>query len=132
MKDRELICDRCRKSVSVSEIRYVPLGGDKLMTICTECKAKGIAQKKSGKSGNNLQRTLQKAAEIESPNQKVRKADSQGPKTTYMCERCNYKFNFSQESGYNLKCAFCGRVDKLKKIKIISADSLIGMSEGFD
>ena len=91
---RTMTCDRCRKAVSLDNIKYLPRGGSKA-ALCSECRAKGDI-KDWAKS------TAEKKAE-----------DYKDP---FFCERCRYKFKFDSAGVTNLKCPYCGKSDQVKSL----------------
>lgn len=97
---RQTICDRCRKSVPVSDIRYIAIGENSNIIVCPSCRDKINTQKTSPQK-NTTQKIL------------------------YMCERCNYKFRYNPEGVSNLNCPSCGKNDRLIEYKALSADNLI-------
>ena len=99
---RQTICDRCRKSVPVSDVRYVLKGKDSKMTLCSECRAKIEG---AGKTSN-----LSK----DSPQKQV-----------YICSRCDYKFTLGPKGDIKSTCPYCGKSDSIKKCNVFSAQSLI-------
>ena len=99
---RLVICDRCKKSVPVSDIRFVPKGKDSKTALCTACRVRSELSKK------------------ESPDI---------PKIHFMCARCNYRFNYNPLGRTNLKCPYCGKSDKIEEYRESSAAELLNSSE---
>lgn len=103
---RQAVCDRCRKFVPLSDIKYIPKGKDQKIMLCSACRAKGdVASEKSAKKEDN--------------------------KKIYICYRCNYKFK-ADPKAKALRCPYCGKDDKLEEYKFSSAESLIKESEGVE
>lgn len=102
MKEGLMICDRCRKSAPVSDMKYIPKGDSKI-TLCSSCRSKNDVSKKT-----------------------IKKEQSQ--KIPYFCSRCRYKFKFSHDGITNLKCPYCGRSDKITEDEASTADTLIKLS----
>jgi hypothetical protein len=100
---RLIICDRCKKQVPISSIRYVPVGKDTMIRVCSGCRAKG---------GDN-----EKAAGAA--------AKPARPRKTYYCARCNYKFKYDPESNITLRCPYCAKTDQLSESNEVSADKLL-------
>lgn len=99
---RTIICDYCRKSVPVADVKMVALSDEKIATLCSICRAKQkIAAKKP-----------------------IIKND-EPKKQLFFCTRCRYKFKFNKESASNLRCPYCGNSDKVIEYKVPSVDQLI-------
>ena len=98
---RQMICDFCRKAVSLTDIRYMPKGKDGRTALCSTCRTKhpGTADSK--------------------------KAALTGEKKKYFCTRCRYKFTFDPKSISNMMCPFCGKNDKIIEDQVKGADSLL-------
>lgn len=107
---REMICDRCKKSVPIPNVQYVAKGGDSLMALCSLCRSE-IANER-----------------IKYPQIVVKKGTPQKEQTKkapYFCERCRYKFLFDPSTIANLRCPYCGKSDRTHKYKPQSADTLL-------
>ena len=87
--NRKIVCNRCRRFVSISDIKYMPNGKDSMIAICSACRAKTSAETKSQQNTAKPQ------------------------KKRYFCERCRYKFRFDPASVTNLRCPMCGKKDKI-------------------
>ncbi|HJX05652.1 MAG TPA: hypothetical protein VJ461_03005 [Candidatus Nanoarchaeia archaeon] len=107
---RLIICDRCRKSVPISSIRYVPVSKDTMIRVCSNCRAKGGEKDKSSVSASGK--------EVK-------------PKKTYYCSRCNYKFNYDPNSNTTLRCPFCAKADKIAEQTGMSADKILREADEF-
>jgi DNA-directed RNA polymerase subunit RPC12/RpoP len=102
---RKALCERCRKFVSISDIKYLPKGDNSRMALCNKClktlnpvdDKKKIIPKSSGFSGSK----------------------------NYFCSRCKYKFKYNSQGNAALRCPFCGKSDKVLEDKQIDADSLL-------
>jgi DNA-directed RNA polymerase subunit RPC12/RpoP len=99
MDNRQMICDFCRKSVPLSDIKYMPKGDSK-MALCPECRAKKT--------------TLDPPSKKQVPNKKQ-----------YLCQRCSYKFRFNPNSVSNLRCPYCGKADQVVELEQASAGNLV-------
>lgn len=97
---RKMICDRCRKAVPISDVRYIPKGESKI-ALCSACRAKSAVQKGAAASSKEPQKQL------------------------YICSRCNYKFSYNPRGLSELKCPYCGQSKTVKKYKALSADRLV-------
>lgn len=102
---REMICDRCRKAVPFSDIKYMNKSDGSITSRCSACRNK-----------NKI--------EIKKESEK-----KEAMKKTYRCSRCNYKFNFNTGGSATLRCPYCGKADKVSEYKVVSADELIKNSE---
>ncbi len=106
---RKALCERCRKFVSISDIKYLPKGDNSRMALCKSClktfnpkdDKKKIIPKSSGFSGGK----------------------------NYFCSRCKYKFKYNPQSDAALRCPFCGKSDKMLEDKQIDAESLLRQAE---
>lgn len=111
---RKTICDCCRKSVPVSDIRYMPKGKDSRIILCPECRAKRVG-------------TVEKEVPIpkkKAPPKIVAKSQS------YLCLHCKYKFK--SHHTYDIpECPYCGNSNRVIKTKELSADTLIKTSEEY-
>jgi len=97
-----VLCDRCKKLVPVSEVRYVPVGREFIKVLCKSCR--------SGRP-------------TPLPEKK------QPPKKVYFCSRCRYNFRFDPEGNTILRCPFCGKADKVSEKKDIEAEKLLKDSD---
>lgn len=101
MEEKMLLCERCRKSVPVSDIKYMLKGKDSSIALCSICRSK--AKKEMEK--------------VES----VKKADEeekQAPSNRYVCVRCNYKFYYTPSPRKAFRCPFCSKDDKIVKDEV--------------
>jgi len=96
---RRMICDRCRRSVPISDINYLPKGKDSTIALCLACRVK---DRKEGK--------------IKVPEEK---------KKDFYCSKCKYKFKYNVSSQTNLKCPYCGKEAKVGEYKPQSANQII-------
>lgn len=103
VESREMICGRCHNPAPISEIQYVPVGVGSKIAMCASCRAK-----------SNLNSSSVPRSKEVSPG-----------KNQYFCSRCRYRFKFTQSSMTNLKCPYCGKTDKIKEYKDLSAEELI-------
>lgn len=106
---RLIICDRCKKQVPISSIRYVPVGKDTMIRVCSNCRMKGGDKEKTSPALSASKPTK--------------------PKVTYYCSRCNYKFKYDPESKATLRCPYCAKSDKLEEDKGVSAEKLLKEAE---
>ncbi|MBN2458910.1 hypothetical protein JXB28_01370 [Candidatus Woesearchaeota archaeon] len=105
--ERMLTCGRCKKSVPVSTIQYMPKGDGGMIALCSNCRS---------------QSTVKSAIKPTS------KGLSSANKINYLCERCNYKFSHDPMSHAVLKCPYCSKDDKLKNLSKTSAGNLLKSS----
>lgn len=99
INQRQTVCERCKKLVPVSEVKYLPKGKDSTMLICSSCRA--------------------------SINEKEEPTKKREEKVRYMCTRCSYKFNYNPSSISNLRCPTCGKGDRVKRCDELSTESLL-------
>ena len=106
---RKALCERCRKFVTISDIRYLPKGNNSRMALCKNCL-----------------KTL-------NPKDEKAKATSKAPGISvgknYFCARCKYKFKFNPAGNATLRCPFCGKSDKVLDDKQTDASTLLRDSE---
>lgn len=94
-EERVMTCGRCKKSVPISTIQYLPKGDGNLIALCSNCRADKTTKPK--------------------PTEKPESAPEKD-KLTFFCERCKYKFSHDPESNALLKCPYCGKPDKLREL----------------
>jgi transcription initiation factor IIE alpha subunit len=99
---RMMICEKCRKSVPISDIKYLPVGKDSMTAVCTDCRDKNKVMEKLNAPPKK---------EVERP--------------AYFCTRCRYKFKYNPQGDTALKCPYCGKTDKVVENKTPSADTLV-------
>jgi len=93
--DRRMTCSRCRKSVLIADIRYLPTGDNERLALCSECRTKtGQVEKKKGSASYLLKNEV-------------------GQKAVYFCGRCRYKFKHEIVTNAKLRCPYCGKDDQL-------------------
>jgi len=105
---RTTICERCRKQVPVSSLRYVPRGMDSEVALCPEC----------------VEKTKSHATERRSQLRTQSKPSS--GKSQFSCKRCNFRFskpeNIEHES---VACPFCGKKDRVESYGVNYAENLV-------
>jgi len=106
---RKALCERCRKFVPVTDIKYLPKGDNARMALCIKCL-------KTFNPAEEKKRTSAKATGVASGKD-------------YFCGRCRYKFKYNSQSNANLRCPFCGKNDKVIENKQIDANSLLKQSD---
>ncbi|HLC57223.1 MAG TPA: hypothetical protein VJH95_01485 [Candidatus Nanoarchaeia archaeon] len=104
---RTTICERCRSSVPVSSLRYVPRGIDSEVALCPDC----------------VEKTKQ-----HSPEKRDRDRDrtKSAGKAQFLCKRCNFKFSKPEtvdEAG--IACPFCGKKDRIESYGVNYAENLV-------
>ena len=102
---REMICERCRKSVPFSDIKYSTKADGSIISLCSECRKNKIEKKEAEKK--------------------------EAMKKTYYCTRCSYKFKFYTGGTALLKCPYCGKADRVSEYKATTADEIIKNSDIF-
>lgn len=103
IESKKVLCDRCKKLVPTSHVRYVPVGKDYIKVLCRECrlgKPKPVPAKVSDKK-------------------------------EFYCSRCKYKFKHDPKGSTNLRCPYCGKKDKVDERKNIPAEKLLKESDDF-
>lgn len=113
---KQLTCQRCGKSASIEEVKYIPKpGSSDYVVSCIPC--------------------LEKNKHLESHAPKTILETSEGKKKVYFCGRCRYKFTYdtTKKATTRLKCPMCGKDDFLNKDLKTSKDVLKEVSKpGFD
>ncbi|MBW3012370.1 hypothetical protein KY311_04245 [Candidatus Woesearchaeota archaeon] len=102
MDNRQMICERCRKSVPLAEIKYIAMPNNTKRAVCMKCRSE-------------RQDALKKAT--------VGKTAAE--KQSYVCRRCSYKFKFNPKGVSRLKCPYCGQADQVAKQKEVTADEIL-------
>ena len=121
---RETICDLCRKSVQVSDVKYVPYikGRESKMILCPACREKNaekhnktanISQLNRPLAVNQSDRSLAKALPVKNSQQR----------NMCICSRCNFKFKFDPDMASEPKCPYCGKDDRINKL--VAADVIV-------
>lgn len=94
---KQVICERCKKSVPINEIKYIQNIKNKPLLLCSICR--GEKEEKISKSI-----TIKR-----------------GYKRSYNCLNCGYDFKSNE---LNMNCPYCGKRDKIKENKIISTETI--------
>ena len=97
--NRQMVCDFCKKSFPIPEIKYMPKGTGQI-ALCGECRTKKMS--------------------LDPPSRKV-----VPNKQPYLCQRCSYKFRFNPNSVSNMRCPYCGKADQVVELKDATADKLV-------
>ena len=104
--ERHVMCNRCKRSVPISEMRYLIEEKGPITSVCLSCKDKvssGVVIPKK-----------------------------QSTKKPYICSRCKYQFRANKDPKGVIRCPYCGRPDKVAENKAASAESIIKSSNAFD
>jgi len=101
MAEKTITCEKCRSTVPVSEVKYVPKGKDKQVILCKCCIA-----------------NLGKEEEKKVVEEKAKMVD-------YLCIRCNYSFKFDPKAKRALLCPYCGLGDKITEKKKIDVNKML-------
>lgn len=100
-----IICERCRRAVPVTSVKYVQKGIDSKIILCTDCRAKNPRFAESIKDATKKEYSKQ----------------------NYLCTRCKYKFKYSVNSQSVLKCPYCGKDDRLSEMQPMSAEDILNL-----
>lgn len=97
-------CERCKGVVLLDQVRLYPKSDNKNFLVCTGCCEE-----------------LKKASAGQIPSTDL-KAKNLAPVSIikYNCTRCNYNFKADNSKAgltYNLHCPYCGKIDRLQKIR---------------
>ena len=103
---RAVPCNKCGKSVPISEIKYVARGNG-AVPVCAICREGGLALQ-------NKKEQKKKEGMILSPE-----------KREYTCSRCYRRFNHNPFSSSKAKCPLCGRTDTVSPHRPLQADDLL-------
>jgi len=106
---RKALCERCRKFVPVSEIKYLPKGDNARMALCKSC--------------------LKTFNPADAKKKVPAKATSVAAGKSYFCGRCRYKFKFNPVGNAALRCPYCSKSDKVIEDKDIDAESILRSAE---
>lgn len=98
---RKMLCDRCKGSVPVVDVKYV-MSGTKMLALCSDCRGQ--------QNVANPKPIVKEQSPIVVP--KEQSAVASGKKT-YFCERCKYEFRHDPKGVTNLVCPYCGKVDRV-------------------
>ena len=119
-ESRKTICDQCRKSVPISDIRYMPKGKDSVAALCSDCR--------SGR-GTVTKTTPSVKLESSIPQKPVLPTKTmprpEGNKKVYFCTLCRYKFKLDPTGKSRIVCPFCGRTNGVEEFSIQSTEDLI-------
>lgn len=111
MQDSTLVCGRCKKRTSVSEMRY---DKDGKSLICKECYAYRYNNNKLESFGS--ERKMIK-------NEK--KDPYEGMVVKYRCNICKQNFTLKRRADIRKRCPFCGRENITDQDTDLDADALI-------
>ena len=95
-------CERCKNVVLLDQVRLYPKSDNKNFLVCVGC-----CEELKKERGGLIKRDLK----------------TKGPAPIlmkYNCTRCNYNFKADNSRAgltYNLHCPYCGKMDRLQKIK---------------
>ncbi|MFH0870257.1 MAG: hypothetical protein V1866_04340 [archaeon] len=107
---RQILCERCRKFVPITDMKYVPKGNESRMALCKNCLASfNTEAAKKKKQADEVRAKLKRSA--------------------YFCSRCRYKFKYDPGSNASLRCPYCGKADKIMETEQIDAESLLKNAE---
>lgn len=105
-----IICDTCKQSVPINDVRYVQKAEDTLVVQCNSCRTAELMKK------TNPGRI---SATIRVPERRA------SDKKLYFCEKCRYKFRHDPNARSYLQCPYCGKGERVVPYKETSADDLI-------
>ncbi|MBI2125687.1 hypothetical protein HYV87_02265 [Candidatus Woesearchaeota archaeon] len=95
-------CERCKNVVLLDQVRLYPKSDNKNFLVCVGC-CEELKKASAGLIPSDL------------------KAKGPAPiLMKYNCTRCNYNFKADNSRAgltYNLHCPYCGKMDRLQKIK---------------
>ncbi len=130
---RQMNCELCKKSVPVSDIKYMPKGIDAKMAVCSACRAKTMQAQKGGPLpfkkepipgagqkvaiGNEDFIMIKTVPKEDIPMTEKTKSPEHGEKVMYRCERCNYKFKHDTAKVKVPRCPYCGKSDKVSEYR---------------
>lgn len=116
---RKTICDQCRKSVLISDIRYTQRGKDSVAALCSDCRSgRGSATKSVPVKTGSV------SASKPFPSTKTATKE-EGQKKVYFCTLCRYKFKLDPSGKSKIVCPFCGRTNGVEEFEVQSAEELI-------
>jgi len=110
MEERRIICDHCRKLVSISKIKFIPQGKNSSVALCSNCRDKGpVIEDKTTKKPLKPVKNVEKRPQ-------------------FVCDRCRFKFNVNPDSNKGIACPYCGKSDLLRRYDVNAADILVKSS----
>ena len=110
--ERSTICDRCRRTVPFSDLRYNSKLDGSLLLLCSVCR---------GKNTTSVSNKIESKKDL--PKKPVMLKEPILKK--YTCSRCKYRFNFKENGISKVKCPYCGKDDKLAMDKVSKAQDII-------
>jgi DNA-directed RNA polymerase subunit RPC12/RpoP len=126
---RTRTCEKCKKTISLDDVRYYPKGHDVYMLVCEKCKEdlKNISKGDINKLKANPEYAFGKPkipkilASVPRPEQQkaetTTKVSGDPSKVMYNCSRCKYDFKVDEYGlrSPKVQCPYCGKSDKTKK-----------------
>src|SRR3989344_3131341 len=105
---RTTVCERCRKQVPSSSLKYIPRGIDSEVALCPDC----VEKTQSHTSDRRTQlRSAEKAA---------------AGKSQFTCKRCNFRFSKPETTEHeSVACPFCGKKDRIEAYGVNYAENLL-------
>ncbi|MBS3170005.1 hypothetical protein J4210_05980 [Candidatus Woesearchaeota archaeon] len=95
-------CERCKNVVPLDQVRLYPKDETRNLLLCEPC----CSEVKEQNAGNLMTSKIKPLAPSELIN--------------YLCTRCSYRFKADRAKAgvtYNLNCPYCGKNDKLEKMR---------------
>ncbi len=101
---RTTVCERCRKQVPISSLKYIPKGMDSEVALCPDCVEKT-------QSHTSDRRSQLKSAV---------------GKSQFTCKRCNFRFSKPESLDHEtVACPFCGKKDRIEAYGVNYAENLL-------
>ena len=105
-----MVCDRCRKSVPVSDVKYIPKPTGGFTQLCSICRDRNKTSKPE-----TLEIIRPKKQVIKEKIREAKHTHADMSRTNYFCTRCNYQFKYGLDGVTVLRCPYCGKSDKVSE-----------------
>lgn len=126
MVEQELKCDRCKKFVHVSQLRYQLSGGSRIL-VCNKCLSLKNEEKRSIEDEIFGRTATKKKPEIVEEDVRIESPETNVKTFKYQCISCRFSFRRPAHKQV-LKCPNCGD-SKMLKYSTINADTLLKISD---
>ena len=120
MKDnKEIMCDECKKSVPIEQIRY-GVRGNQNLRLCSECRDRTTPRSSKKLNIKIIHEEPKKEIKVERS-----VSNFSQNKDDYLCTRCRYKFPYDKMGEGKLRCPYCSSVDYITSSKSLSSGNIL-------